>query len=629
MHPITAHEFSGQPATDSVTGSDAERKRRCSRWTGAALLLACLTLQDAWGLALGQARVQSALGEPLRASIDLPALSAEEAETLQVVIPDAAAFQAAGLEYRPALNNLVLQVERRPAGQAWLSLQGRQAVNDVYLDVLLQANWQGGQLTRRYSLLLNPASGTAYPAEVQAMPATLPALQQAEGIPLPPAQPGPAASRGAPGESRPGQPQPRILSAQAPAAASSAAAPPASATTTPAAATVAPAAPDQVDTGQAAAAGAQNTTPADMATAATTPSASRPIKPRPAPEDQSQGSWPERLTQPAWLGAAALLLACLAGLLVWQRKRQAASQWSTAADDSSTPPSEADLAQSPQGAAALPGAPPVASAPAADAATAVEIDPVVEANVYLAYGRVQQAEEILRDAVRTHPDALGPRLKLLEMAVQRNDRPGSAQLLAAIADLTGSSGTEWSRACEMLAQLPPERPTSQSAQPADSSDAPAASSASATPLEFDPDVPTPAAEPAPAAPGQSAAVGQTQDQGLDFELDPNEIRHTRTARDAWDVNAGAPALTARKPDTMLALEPREQIAHDELSGLQVREDNTDPDPLATQMELAEEFVALGDVQAARPLAERVQALATGELQSRARALLQQLDAGPH
>ena len=47
------------------------------------------------------------------------------------------------------------------------------------------------------------------------------------------------------------------------------------------------------------------------------------------------------------------------------------------------------------------------------------------------------------------------------------------------------------------------------------------------------------------------------------------------------------------------------------------------------MELAEEFVALGDVQAARPLAERVQALATGELQSRARALLQQLDAGPH
>lgn len=629
MHPITAHEFSGQPATDSMTGSDAGRKRRCSRWTGAALLLACLTLQDAWGLALGQARVRSTLGEPLRASIDLPALSAEEAETLQVVIPDAAAFQAADLEYRPALNNLVLQVERGPAGQAWLSLQGRQAVNDVYLDLLLQANWQGGQLTRRYSLLLNPASGTAaYPAEVQAMPATLPALQQAGGIPLPPAQPGPAASRGAPGESRPGQPQPRTLSAQAPAPGSSAAALPASAS--PATATVAPAAPDQVGTGQAAAAGAQNATPADLATAATMPSApTRPIQPRPAAEGQSQASWLERLTQPAWLGAAALLLACLAGLLVWQRKRQAASQWSTAADDSSTPPAEADLAQPPQGAASLPGAPAVASAPAADAATTVEIDPVVEANVYLAYGHVQQAEEVLRDAVRTRPDALGPRLKLLEMAVQRNDRPGSAQLLADIADLTGSSGTEWSRACEMLAQLPPERSTSQSAQPADSSDAPAASSPSATPLEFDLDVTTPAAEPAPAAPGQNAEVGQTQDQGLDFEPDPNEIRQTRPARDAWDVNAGAPALTARKPDTMLALEPREQIQHDELPGLQVREDNTDPDPLATQMELAEEFVALGDVQAARPLAERVQALATGELQSRARALLQQLDAGPH
>ena len=80
---------------------------------------------------------------------------------------------------------------------------------------------------------------------------------------------------------------------------------------------------------------------------------------------------------------------------------------------------------------------------------------------------------------------------------------------------------------------------------------------------------------------------------------------------------------------LAAVGPEGQIAHEELSGLQVREDNTDPDPLATQMELAEEFVALGDVQAARPLAERVQALASGELQSRARTLLQQLDAGPH
>lgn len=100
-------------------------------------------------------------------------------------------------------------------------------------------------------------------------------------------------------------------------------------------------------------------------------------------------------------------------------------------------------------------------------------------------------------------------------------------------------------------------------------------------------------------------------------------------RDDWDVNADAPALTAAGHDTMLAIEPREQIPHKEQPGLPLREDNTDPDPLATQMELAEEFVALGDVQAARPLAERVQALATGELQSRARALLQQLDAWPH
>ena len=82
-------------------------------------------------------------------------------------------------------------------------------------------------------------------------------------------------------------------------------------------------------------------------------------------------------------------------------------------------------------------------------------------------------------------------------------------------------------------------------------------------------------------------------------------------------------------DLGLDFDTPQGIAADELTGKLIQEDNSEPDPLATQLELAEEFLALGDAEGARPLAERVQALATGELQSRARALLQQIDARPH
>ena len=46
---------------------------------------------------------------------------------------------------------------------------------------------------------------------------------------------------------------------------------------------------------------------------------------------------------------------------------------------------------------------------------------MAEADVYLAYGRDQQAEEILREALRTHPDRLAVHSKLLEIHAKRRD----------------------------------------------------------------------------------------------------------------------------------------------------------------------------------------------------------------
>lgn len=637
MHPITAHEFSRPTATDSRPRPAAGRQKSRSRWTGACLLLASLALQDAWGLALGQARVQSAIGEPLQLSIELPVLSAEEAETLQVSVADAAAFQAAGLEFKPLLAELKVELERTPGGMARLSLRGQRVVNDAYLDLLLQASWKGGQLTRRYSLLLSPSTSQTAPDGLQAVPAALP-QPAAAGTPLPPVRPL-SATRSLPVKATPRTDQPRTEPARVIAAAP----PPAVKADAPAQSTQ----PPQTEAQQAPVAASTMPQPAPAPIepiappaiaspeSSTVPAPAPPTATQTAPAPETAASWPERLLQPIWLGACALLLAGLAGLLAWQRRRQAVFQTVEPAEDSLLPSAPAQLSAAVSTAAAPPAtvAAETPSKLAAQADTAGEIDPVAEADVYLAYGRVQQAEQILHDALRSQPGSLPLHHKLLEIAVQRGDRTACADLMPAIAALTDRTGPEWDNARGLLGQLPPEPPAISSPLATEQTSRPAASSPADTSLEFD--LSTLAVPSAPAAePARSAAdTAATQDRGLDFELDLSELGRAspRETAEAAKTAGASPAAShaAEEPGMALDFEPGAEIPPDELSALLVKEDNSEPDPLATQLELAEEFLALGDAEGARPLAERVQALATGELQSRARALLQQLDAGPH
>jgi len=86
-----------------------------------------------------------------------------------------------------------------------------------------------------------------------------------------------------------------------------------------------------------------------------------------------------------------------------------------------------------------------------------EVDPIAEADVYLAYGRDEQAEEILKDAVSKHPDRAELKLKLLEIYHQRNDVSGF-ETLAEELYASGNAGSVWSQVADMGAQLNPDNP---------------------------------------------------------------------------------------------------------------------------------------------------------------------------
>src|SRR4029079_12918842 len=85
-----------------------------------------------------------------------------------------------------------------------------------------------------------------------------------------------------------------------------------------------------------------------------------------------------------------------------------------------------------------------------------DVDPVAEADVYLAYGRDLQAEEILKEAMRSNPDRMAIRTKLLEVYAKRRDTKGFELLATQLYSLTRGQGEDWAKAQELGQQIDPE-----------------------------------------------------------------------------------------------------------------------------------------------------------------------------
>lgn len=86
------------------------------------------------------------------------------------------------------------------------------------------------------------------------------------------------------------------------------------------------------------------------------------------------------------------------------------------------------------------------------------VDPVAEADVYMAYGRDAQAEEILLDALKVDSSRPAIYLKLLEVYAAR---PSVKQFEAVATDFysrTGGHGDEWKKAAEMGRKVDPANP---------------------------------------------------------------------------------------------------------------------------------------------------------------------------
>nr|WP_307718488.1 FimV/HubP family polar landmark protein [Massilia timonae] len=153
----------------------------------AAVASAVFLTSAATAAGLGKLTVLSALGQPLRAEIELTAGAGEDPASMAVKLASPEAFRAANIEFNPALLSLRFAVEER-GGRQVIRVSSTQPLNEPFVDMLLELTWNNGRLVREYTFLLDPAEmRTTQPAQVAAAPQNRPAAPRASSTPAAPA----------------------------------------------------------------------------------------------------------------------------------------------------------------------------------------------------------------------------------------------------------------------------------------------------------------------------------------------------------------------------------------------------------------------------------------------------------
>ncbi|MEN9670134.1 MAG: hypothetical protein RL018_411, partial [Pseudomonadota bacterium] len=279
------------------------------------------------------------------------------------------------------------------------------------------------------------------------------------------------------------------------------------------------------------------------------------------------------------------------------------------------------------------------------------VDPLTEANVYLDYGRDVQAEEILKDGLKTQSENVALYAKLMGIYAKRRDAKNFEQMALKAKLLLTESDPQWLTMSKEGFDLEPSNPLYSAGAP--DGDDPLATLSSTefstrTVAQLDPEsAKAPASVDldldfnfASAFPESAKKIEPPKSPLVDFPdftLEPTKPEAAPTASSietpviaaAAVAAIGAPlaAVTASNISKPLELDfgnlsldlnnPASKAGATATSS----DDNA---PLETKLALAQEFKAIGDATGAKMLANEVLALATGSLKTRAETFLAEI-----
>ncbi len=208
-------------------------------------------------------------------------------------------------------------------------------------------------------------------------------------------------------------------------------------------------------------------------------------KPKPAPPPPPEPDVMDMVMDnlPLVGGGAALLLGGLGLWMVRRRRSQAGAEPGDEAPVSA--PTLGKAAASGSGAAVSKAAEATADAePTMAAPVADEVDPLAEAEIYIAYGRDAQAEEILKEALARNPGREDVQLKLLEIYAARKDKTAFNQGADGFRKLVGGDAANWLKVAAMGYALDPGNSMYAAGKSIESAPVPAAQ-APGSHLDFD------------------------------------------------------------------------------------------------------------------------------------------------
>src|SRR5258708_18347377 len=120
-------------------------------------------------LGLGKLTVLSNLGQPLSATIELTSAQRDELDTLRARIADPSVYRDNNVPFSGSLTRARVTLEQGANGAPYLRVITPQAVNDPFLDMIVEISWATGRVVRDYTFLLDP-SGSETQAVVPAAP---------------------------------------------------------------------------------------------------------------------------------------------------------------------------------------------------------------------------------------------------------------------------------------------------------------------------------------------------------------------------------------------------------------------------------------------------------------------------
>lgn len=311
-----------------------------------------------------------------------------------------------------------------------------------------------------------------------------------------------------------------------------------------------------------------------------------------------------------------------------------------------------------------------------------EVDPIAEAEVYMAYGRDAQAEEILKDALIKDPSRQEIRLKLLEIYAGRKNTASFEDVASELYSATEGKGQLWANAAQMGRDLDPGNPLYKTAgEPEDQfvktqvidrtaavAQAPVVApvevpeTEDVAELDFDlGESVAPAKSQPAAAPSNAAAAAPVEEEAnvLDFDLGDFSLPETPAAqpeaavppsaelapaeeevkaedKEMLDFDfqldtppaeapkaAAAVALELENIDLSLELPPLEDVP-EEAPQAAVDLGLDDSDPMATKIDLARAYIDMGDKEGAREILMEVVQEGAENHQTVAKQLLEQI-----